>query len=381
MTTPDTTFSPSPSAAPGELNALLPQTISGVFDEAFDLYKRHFSTLALIVGLAYLPVQILSQTLWQFWGQPLFLKVVNASDKDTDFLAILQLILAYSLVGVLFFLVLVLVSGPVCVAISEIYLGKTPSVKSAFRQAASSFWRVFGGWLLLVLASIGVGMVMVLIAFFILGIIGLAFGNAMPILLTILTVIFVFFIPYLAITAVIAQFGCFMVPLVVLERLSLSDVPTRNGQLVGKKRFLRTWGAIFFLPILTYGLQILIGNSLESVMEATHVTGAIQFLCATASNTTISLFLQPYWMIFSTLLYYDYRIRREGFDVRLLSTDMPVMAPSLGAIPAPVMPFDMPAPMPLFTPYTAPPMSEEPTVMSVPIEYPDTSPSAGETTE
>ena len=37
----------------------------------------------------------------------------------------------------------------------------------------------------------------------------------------------------------------------------------------------------------------------------------------------IYFFLAPYWVIFITLLYYDYRVRREGFDVRVLSLTSP----------------------------------------------------------
>ncbi len=318
-------------------NGLLPQTLSGVFDEAFDLYKRHFTTLMLIVALLYLPMQVIVSLLSYQWMLPLMKGLQPGSQPNTpDMNAVFFLIFAGIVSITLTFGVLTLTTGPISVAVSDIYLGRTTSVRAAYRQGLRHWGRLLGGWIIVGLVCFLVyfvsafvlvmGMSLLLVG------VGMAFASSSNVGSVVMSVfslvmgLVVALIPYGLCCAVLAKSYIFTTQLVTLEGLAVSDIPGRNAQLVGKTRFWRTFGAICFLPILTFGLQGLISLSIQSTLSAVRLSALPLFLAQTALSTAVGLFFLPYWMIFLTLLYYDYRIRREGLDVRILSSNLPASA-------------------------------------------------------
>jgi hypothetical protein len=125
--------------------------------------------------------------------------------------------------------------------------------------------------------------------------------------------------PYFSCMAVFARSFLFLTPLTVLEGLPATYVPFRNNQLVGKKRFRRSWAAASALPILLISFQAILYYSIQGALEVLHLPSIVEFIVLSALSSAIYFFLAPYWTIFMTLLYYDYRVRREGFDVRVLS--------------------------------------------------------------
>jgi hypothetical protein len=137
-------------------------------------------------------------------------------------------------------------------------------------------------------------------------------------------------LPYLFWCGIIARSFLFLTPLAVLEGLPVTYVPYRNYQLIGKKRFWRSWAATAALPILWLGFLAILNFSVSSALEALHLPSILDFIAVSALGSAIHLFLAPYWIIFLTLLYYDYRVRREGFDVRVLSLANPDTAAEEG---------------------------------------------------
>jgi hypothetical protein len=325
-------FSLEASGPAGMTEALLPQTLGGVFDEAFDLYKRHFVTLALIVAVIHLPTQVvlnlLSYSLRLSLGPEGFRS--GSPDIGAVFGAMFTLFF-YFLIAVVS---LIIATGPIACAISDIFLGRPTSLRRAYRGAWKHGLRLLGGWAIVALVFIGVyiiaAFVVGMVVFFIMIAFGLA-SNAIPndiggfaVLLLLLSI---YLLPYLISWAVIARFFIFTTQLIVLEALPVSEIPARNALLVGKARFWRTFAAVFFLPIVTFGLQALIQYSTLAALQLVHLAPLPQFLMQTAVGSAVGFFFQPYWMIFLTLLYYDYRVRRDGLDVRLLSAGLPPSAP------------------------------------------------------
>src|SRR5581483_7444775 len=88
----------------------------------------------------------------------------------------------------------------------------------------------------------------------------------------------IYVLPYLISWAVIARFFIFTTQLIVLEGLSISEIPARNALLVGKARFWRTFAAVFFLPIVTFGLQALIQYSTLAALRLLRLPPLPQFL-------------------------------------------------------------------------------------------------------
>ncbi len=340
MTMPDqTSWMPSPPPGPdagavrsggSTADTLLPQSLSGVFDEAFDLYKRHFTTLALIFALIYLPAQILLDALNYTWLQPLIQD--SASRGSNDPAAVFIVLGGLGVYITLFTLALAIASGPIAAAVSDSYLQRRITVRESYRNGLRHGLRLMGGWAMVGLAFIGVYFLVLIVLLILLGLIvnALGFtGNSTPLVLSSVFVIAMFLVPYALGCAVLAKSYAFTAQLVVLEDLPVAAIPARNAQLVGKTRFRRTFGAIFSLPILVCGLMGLISFSIRHTLEAFfHLSGLPLFLAQRASWAAVGLFLLPYSMIFLTLLYYDYRVRREGLDVRILSSNLPLPEPN-----------------------------------------------------
>jgi hypothetical protein len=310
----------------------LPQTLGGVFDEAFDLYKRHFSTLAMIVAIALIPTQILLHTIVAIWLRPLA-HSLSGPNPDVDLLLLMRF--GYFLTGDpregypgLISLVLpILISGPMSVAVSDIYLRKTPSAWDAYRRARPFLPRLLGGYILIGLAFIAVTAVSFLVLSMVMGVLATVVSWLGAEEIGIVFVILMILGPYLLGCALVARDFAFTTPILVLEGAPLSFLSSRNKQLVGPTRFRRTWGALVFLPIVTFGLQFLILQAIVMTLHSFAVPALLQFIVETALGTATAFFFQPFWMIFITLLYYDYRVRREGFDLRVLSLGMPILEP------------------------------------------------------
>lgn len=317
-------------------NLLLPQPLSGVFDEAFDIYKRNFVTLASIVAIIFLPLQTLLYALANLWLRPL---AAHVSDNDT--LGWTALIFGrmfvggpeYALPGVLTILTLIVVSAPLTVALSDIYVGKPPLLRDCYRRAIPRVPRLILAWVLGLFAFFALSSVAAIVYLMVLGTLATVYtfshGPAPEIVIGIVTYLGMP-LPYILGMSIIAYSFSFTTPLIVLENASVGAVPTRNAQLVGRKRFLRCWAACTFLPVLVLGLQAIILVSSASALGALHLPPLLNFMLETSLSAVLVFFLMPYMMIFLTALYYDYRVRREGFDVRVLSADMP-LPPMFGA--------------------------------------------------
>ncbi len=334
FSTPDPATTPpggvEPSSADDAVQATLPQSLAGVFDATFELYRRHFLSLALIVAAVYLPIQILLQAAVSLWLRPLaqhanFNNDALPADPASIFLIVIGFLFTgapqYGFPGLVSLGALAIVSGPVAVAVSELYAGRKITLGAAYRGARRVFLRLLGGWFLVAMSFLGLGFLTLLLISVVISALTVAIAGQLPQIVATLFLIIVVSLPYLVGCAVTALYFLFLTPLATLEDLPLSAIPARNRQLVGQRRFLRSWGAATFLPVVTFGLQMLMAISVNAVLDVFSLPTVVHFLLATAFSCVIAFFFQPYWMIFLPLLYFDYRVRREGYDIRLLAAD------------------------------------------------------------
>ena len=169
------------------------------------------------------------------------------------------------------------IEAALIVAVSQVYLGREIDVASAFRGGLRHPGRVFLATLIKALV-IGFGFVALIVP-----------GVFM-------------FIRYFAVPAT-----------VVLEDQTTLDGARRSRELSkgSGKRILATLGVtwIFYLilsGIITATSQGVLGHSVAAVVLRLAVTGMIY----------------PLIPIVSTLLYYDARIRKEGYDIELMATGL-----------------------------------------------------------
>lgn len=316
---------------------LLPQSLGSLFDAAFDLYKRHFSTLGMIVALIFIPVQIVLHIVATIWLRPLIAQIA-ANPSNTDYgQNILAITIGFftgspgnGIPGFLTLYASFLVSGPASLAAAHLYLGIPISVRAAYSGAFKSMYRLFWAWLLFLFVFVGVGLsaafVILFAAAMIIGALSAAgiparffSGPEISVILIIVSIL----IPYLLSCMVSAQFFSFVPSLIAVERLSISNAMTRNSQLVGRAFIWRVFAAVLALPVVIFGLQAMILFSASSVVEALKWPSWAGFIMSTGLAGIISFFLQPYWMIFLMMLYFDCRFRREGLDIRIMADRVP----------------------------------------------------------
>jgi hypothetical protein len=109
---------------------------------------------------------------------------------------------------------------------------------------------------------------------------------------------------------------------VLFEDNTVGDAVTRSRELSnenGKRIFFLNGGVLLFTLII----MLTLGQMVASISH-----GAV----AAVGRLLISMTISPFSTIVATLLYYDIRIRREGYDIELmtqaLSTAAPLLSPT-----------------------------------------------------
>jgi hypothetical protein len=248
---------------------LRPRSSTEIVDAAFQLFRRNPTQLILAAALVYVPWLVIRLVFDLGISDPLM-----GPNKALAFAA--GTMVVYAMVG-----------GVTSVMASDMYLGRPPDVASAFRLAGSRFFAlVVSGVIRAVLIALG-------IVFFLIP--GLyALGR------------------YFAVTQA-----------VMLEDKGAGGALSRSSALSGglKRHIVNT-----ILLIALVSLAISIGIGLLSGVVRSNV---ISNVVATAA----SVVLYPLFGITETLLYYDARIRKEGFDVEYLARiDAPPAAPEGAAL-------------------------------------------------
>jgi hypothetical protein len=314
---------------------LRPLSISDMLDAAFRLYRQHFLTFIGIVALLQVPMGMLQflaqlpymQALQRFTTRP---PAVVPGGSPLDLFPFAELLPYYALIfglGILQYLLIYnLMTGALANAISRSYLGQPISILSSYKIG---FRRVLS----LIVASLtpfAIGMVFVAV------VAGCAFGaiftsytqsvrtDTQPNVGLLIVV---------AIGLVLAIVGGGIAALFFYVRLLLTTqaiILEGQGPFAGLARSWRLVGQAFWrslgifllvyafmyivslvvqLPLLVMGafFGMLLNNSVLYQGIASLVTYGVL------------IFVLPLQFTIFTLLYYDLRIRKEGYDLELLA--------------------------------------------------------------
>lgn len=315
-----------------------PQSVMGSFDRAFDLYKRHAIQFISAASVVLIPAHILMQLAHNFWLSPLVQSMQGASEMEQVSSAF-QVLGATALVGspdagvpgVLAALAFCIASVPVTLTTSRLLLGQPAPPRRSFRVSLRLYIRQGVAWSLAGLTFVG-GYALWFALFCIVVFVILAGASAAPgansALAGVLGVL-LFVAPYVLACRAVACAFILAAPLIVIEHKTPVHAATRNAQLIPKPMFRKVWLATAALPIAILGLQGLLISSIASLATSLHVQPLLGFWIQTALSVLLSLFFQPYAMIFFTLLYYDMAFRRDGLDIRLLIESAGLSAPTL----------------------------------------------------
>jgi hypothetical protein len=187
-----------------------------------------------------------------------------------------------------------------CCAASALYLGRPVAIPTAYRQALAQRWallRLLLLWWLFFVGAVTLGVLPIALA---------------PVLV-------VFSVPVAVAALWLTVTWSLSVPALVLENRDSA------GGALNRSKILVTaawWRTLLTLLLLIGFLQLLPWTVLDGLLQliADLFADQPQALAATAVrgqwlNRTVSVFTTPWLGIGLTLLYYDRRIRTEGYDL------------------------------------------------------------------
>lgn len=288
--------------------ALQPMGMGQILDAAFTLYRRHFGSMVGVVVILYGPV-LLAFVL-------VFGALVGYAPDDPDPARVIAL---SGVLVTLFLLVLIAYAaaeGALTKAISDVFLTGRTSVWDACRAALRRIVPLLAGaFLKMLLIGLGAFLgVVVALPFAIVGVLADAGEVLLGVIAGGLGVL------GMAVAASIAFALFFAVtPVIMLERVGPVTALGRSSRL-SRGRWIR------ILAVL--GIAMLIGLVLWSGGVTLFTLLVPHVVLSQVAQQVISIIFAPYYAICVVLLYYDARIRAEGFDLE-------VMARQLGSEAAP----------------------------------------------
>lgn len=286
------------------LPTLRPLRLGELLDQAIRIYRRNFVTFIGIIALVYVPLMVLQTAATTILGTSLDdISRSNSTEEILSNYAYWGGMLSTITVAFLqFIFVQGIATGALTRAVADNYLGKTTSILDAYRGIGKSWVSLLGALLLVGILGIAVFLWWVIVPC-----VGWFTGLGM--------------LAYLS-----AAVSPMVAPVVVLEGRGAFDSVQRAWYLV-RRRFWPVLGTIFVLYL--FNLLIVNGPSaivnfllttiLPSFGDATTqyiVTAVIQAMVA----IVFILIYYPLQMTAFTLIYFDLRVRTEGFDLALLAS-------------------------------------------------------------
>jgi hypothetical protein len=235
---------------------------------------------------------------------------------DPGFLAIIYLVIFPVLM-----VALTLGLGAIALAVSDVYLGRTATIRGSYQKALRRFWRLLG--LLITIGLIFTGIFML----FVLGMTMLFAGLAASGVMThaengakigLVVLMVAVFLALLAITIFVFMVFSLVIPAVMLEDASVGGALRRSIELTRGRRWhiflgLRLMVFVGYAVILIFQGPFLLAMGLFIIKGAPPAWLSLATSISAACGSAIS---SPLSMIALVLYYYDQRVRKEGFDLQ-----------------------------------------------------------------
>jgi hypothetical protein len=319
---------------------LRPMSIGDMFDAAFRLYRAHFLTFVGVVGLVQVPMAIVQYLLEFVVGRAAMLDVLRFSSSPPtirpgqnpfDVIPLNSMITFYAITfGVAIFQGLIvqsLITGALANAISRSYLGRPIGIVEAYQFG----WRRYIALIVssIVLLLIGAAVIALLAGCWVGGIFVLARnirGASAAAFATLFAALAIILMIILLVPVVLFFFIRFILTTqaIVLEG---------RGPLAGMGRSWRLIGSSFWRALLIFVLVIVLSYLISALPSILLVFGLNLFSGGAAGDSAlirnqvlgqlvgqIGLIVGlPLLFSIYTLLYYDLRVRKEGYDLELMA--------------------------------------------------------------
>ena len=295
---------------------LRPLSVGEVFDRAFSLYKRN---LWMFVGITAIPaVFALAMTIIMQVMQHMMMTNVATLAEDPDagaaaVMAIVGMLGSIFVIGIIYWVVYMIALCATTYAVSEIYVGRATTIKQSYSGMRGRI-----GALIVLMLLVGIRLAVLWIA----GGIGLTLGAVVaglvhPVISGLFLVI--------GLLALVLGGGWMMlrygmsVPALVVEGLSPGDAIRRSIDLT-RGRLGRVFLLVLCAVMVTYAAMLIFQGPFTIGALVAGPESALGFwlnIAGAVTGTIGTTFTTPFMIIGLALLYYDARIREEGFDLDL----------------------------------------------------------------
>jgi len=285
------------------LPTLRPLRLGELLDQAIRLYRRNFLTFIGIIALVYVPLMVLQTAATTLMSS----SVLGGSSSRPDQLFLnptywIGLLSTFVLAITQYILVYGIASGALARAVGDSYLGKTTGIVDAYRNIGKSWLPLIGAPLFIIL------LVIVAMIWWIVPCIGWFTGLGMMAFLG-------------------AAINPMVPSVVVLEGRGAIDSIRRAWNLL-RRRFWQILGYVFILYlfnlIVVNGplaiVNALLAGVLPLALNNTTMLLVLRSVIQAIISTVFILLYYPLQMTAFTLVYFDLRVRTEGFDLTLLTT-------------------------------------------------------------
>jgi hypothetical protein len=289
-------------------------TVGDILDGVFKLFKANALTIVAIVALFNVPLQLVAAWLQRdaLVGAGFFDALGDPSVLDTDAAqpfgdaGDIWISVAITIAGLL---VVPFMAGAISQVVSASYLGETLPAGPALTRTLRRFWALLGGWFL---SHLPAGVVAV-------GFVLLVFLGGGANLSVVVGVAFLGLLVLGPVLLAVSTLSVAVAPAIVVEEL---------GPFAGVRR---SWG------LVRHRFWAVLGISLLAGLISTLVAGALGFIPSVialffgleygwivlaAGGILASLVSEPIVAIAATLIYFDLRIRTEGFDLQIIATEL-----------------------------------------------------------
>ena len=289
-------------------------------DATFTLYRRNFALIASISAVVQIPYALLTWLLFELTGVATFVRSpfaslgaqsitqAQAQQLLNSYLGVLVVTLGLLLLSLL--IVVPLGEAATTRAVSDRYLDRPSSLLSAYRAAWGRLGALIAMILILILVYAGSLAVVILFT----ALLAAAGAGGLGALLAIIA--FIGLVPVLIMIYVRTVVA---VPAIVLERVSGWGGLKRSWQLISG-RFWPTFGRMLLLVLITSIISGVVSTIFQ--VPGNLIAPNNSFVFEQVAGAIAAVFVGPITYIGVTLLYYDIRIRKEGFDIEMLARSL-----------------------------------------------------------
>jgi MFS family permease len=314
---------------------LKPMSLSELLDRTFTLYRNRFW---LFCGLMLMPqIAIMICSLIVVVGFPI--RIVPVTADPTNQFAFLQSIQARIAPTILLLFAQILFGaialGAVTITVSELYLGRAVSIRDAYRAIRGRVSGLLGLVILLFLINV-VFLFAVILAAVLVGGIAAAVLNSISPFLTVAFILLLVLAALVLVGWVVMRFAV-SIPVFLLEKQGAVDSMTRSGVLTRGHRW-RIFGAVVVMYIVVSVVQFLFVMPFSILTFVYAAKGLLpmwiqvgQAVAGAIAGTVAG----PLFMITLALIYYDVRIRKEGFDLESMMNALKPSTETGGTADAP----------------------------------------------